>query len=66
MSAPAPCPICRTRTADPAHAPFCGARCRDVDMGQWLSGTYRVPSEEPAQPDASDPSDGAEHGGPDH
>jgi uncharacterized protein len=22
--------------------PFCGKRCRLVDLGRWLSGTYRI------------------------
>jgi endogenous inhibitor of DNA gyrase (YacG/DUF329 family) len=61
MSASARCPICRTRVADPTHAPFCGARCRDVDMGSWLSGSYRVPTEESAPSDASDESDASEN-----
>ncbi|HET8759844.1 MAG TPA: DNA gyrase inhibitor YacG [Nitrospiria bacterium] len=63
MSSAPLCPICRTRKADPAHTPFCSARCRDVDMGRWLSGAYRVPTEEsassetPDQTDRSHPSD---------
>ena len=62
MSASAWCPMCRTRVADPAHAPFCGVRCHDVDMGRWLSGGYRVPTEESAPSEtteAPDASDGA-------
>jgi endogenous inhibitor of DNA gyrase (YacG/DUF329 family) len=51
------CPICRTQAADPAHAPFCSVRCRDVDMGRWLSGAYRVPTEESA---SSQPSESPE------
>jgi endogenous inhibitor of DNA gyrase (YacG/DUF329 family) len=51
------CPICRTRTADAEHAPFCSARCRDVDMGRWLSGAYRVPTEESASSESSDQTD---------
>lgn len=55
---PAPlCPICRTRTADAEHAPFCSARCRDVDMGRWLSGAYRVPTEESASSESTDQTD---------
>jgi endogenous inhibitor of DNA gyrase (YacG/DUF329 family) len=23
--------------------PFCGDRCRAVDLGRWLGGEYRVP-----------------------
>jgi endogenous inhibitor of DNA gyrase (YacG/DUF329 family) len=41
------CPICKVavrtdRAANPA-APFCSARCRDVDLGRWLDGAYRIP-----------------------
>ena len=27
--------------------PFCSQRCADIDLGQWASGTYRIPSAEP-------------------
>lgn len=38
------CPICQ-RPAQAAFRPFCSARCADVDLGRWLTGTYRVPGE---------------------
>lgn len=57
MSASARCPVCRTRVADPAHAPFCGVRCHDVDMGRWLSGAYRVPTEESAPSETTETPD---------
>jgi len=41
------CPICKkpVRAARPENpsAPFCSARCRDVDLGRWLDGDYRIP-----------------------
>ena len=41
------CPICRTAVANASAGrrpyPFCSARCRDVDLGRWLDGAYRVP-----------------------
>lgn len=40
-----PCPICG-RPAVREHRPFCSARCADVDLGNWVSGRYRIPSEE--------------------
>ena len=43
--APAPCPICG-KPATPAHRPFCSARCRDIDLGRWLRGVYRIETEE--------------------
>jgi endogenous inhibitor of DNA gyrase (YacG/DUF329 family) len=26
--------------------PFCSARCRDVDLHRWLSGSYVIPATE--------------------
>ncbi len=26
--------------------PFCSARCRDLDLGRWLDGSYAVPAVE--------------------
>jgi hypothetical protein len=41
------CPICKkTVTAaqkeDAAHRPFCSERCKLVDLGRWLDGTYTI------------------------
>jgi endogenous inhibitor of DNA gyrase (YacG/DUF329 family) len=45
------CPICeqpaRPRAENKA-APFCSARCRQIDLGKWLSEEYRVPAGESA------------------
>lgn len=38
----APCPVCG-KPADPAQRPFCSPRCRQVDLGRWLSGSYAIP-----------------------
>jgi endogenous inhibitor of DNA gyrase (YacG/DUF329 family) len=27
--------------------PFCSPRCRLIDLGRWLDGSYRLPAEEP-------------------
>jgi endogenous inhibitor of DNA gyrase (YacG/DUF329 family) len=47
------CPTCK-RTFDPPYpgedprrsrastAPFCSARCRSADLGNWLAGAYRL------------------------
>ncbi len=40
------CPICKAPTVT-AFRPFCSARCRDVDLSRWLSGTYAIPGAEP-------------------
>jgi endogenous inhibitor of DNA gyrase (YacG/DUF329 family) len=49
------CPIC-ARPAPPRAQngafPFCSARCRQVDLGQWLDEKYRISSA--AAPDAED------------
>lgn len=39
------CPVCgapRSRR----YRPFCSARCADRDLGRWLKGVYRIPTEE--------------------
>jgi endogenous inhibitor of DNA gyrase (YacG/DUF329 family) len=44
------CPICKTvlenAPADFESRPFCSARCKLVDLGNWLDGSYRIPSAE--------------------
>jgi endogenous inhibitor of DNA gyrase (YacG/DUF329 family) len=42
---PRSCPIC-SKPADQKFRPFCSARCRDVDLHRWLSGSYVVPGSE--------------------
>ena len=41
------CPICG-KDSEPANRPFCSRRCADVDLGRWLTGAYRVASDEEA------------------
>ena len=31
--------------------PFCSERCRNVDLGAWATGSYRVPASTPATPE---------------
>jgi endogenous inhibitor of DNA gyrase (YacG/DUF329 family) len=43
------CPICNKPAAPRAvniAAPFCSARCRQIDLGKWLNEDYRVPVQE--------------------
>jgi endogenous inhibitor of DNA gyrase (YacG/DUF329 family) len=44
------CPICKTvlenAPEDHEPRPFCSARCKLVDLGNWLNGEYRVPTNE--------------------
>ena len=42
---PPACPVCR-KPAAAEFRPFCSRRCADVDLHRWLSGAYRVPTEE--------------------
>ena len=39
------CPICRKAEADPKYRPFCSRRCRDRDLGAWLTDSYSVAGE---------------------
>ena len=41
-SKPRPCPICRKPRSE-EFAPFCSSRCRDRDLGQWLTDGYALP-----------------------
>jgi endogenous inhibitor of DNA gyrase (YacG/DUF329 family) len=41
----AACPICKRPAAprgDGSAFPFCSARCKQVDLGQWLEESYRI------------------------
>lgn len=39
------CPICgKPVSADDPNMPFCSDRCRVLDLGNWASEKYRVPS----------------------
>lgn len=46
------CPICK-RPAPPRSQnttfPFCSARCKQVDLGQWLDEKYRVATGDSAE-----------------
>jgi uncharacterized protein len=39
------CPICG-KPAEPQYRPFCSVRCAQIDLGRWLKGNYRIPTEE--------------------
>jgi endogenous inhibitor of DNA gyrase (YacG/DUF329 family) len=40
-----PCAICG-KPASPRHKPFCSQRCATIDLARWITGTYRVPTDE--------------------
>ena len=40
------CPTCKKLVQpDGKCFPFCSERCRLIDLGNWLGGTYHVPGE---------------------
>jgi endogenous inhibitor of DNA gyrase (YacG/DUF329 family) len=44
------CPICEAVLPEKVKTfPFCGERCRLIDLGNWLGGSYRVAGEESAE-----------------
>jgi uncharacterized protein len=60
------CPICGKGVAAD-YRPFCSRRCADVDLGRWLTGSYRIPvtsEEDPDEPmtETPKPQDGASKG----
>lgn len=39
------CPTCKTIvTAAVTDFPFCSDRCRQIDLGKWASGAYKISS----------------------
>ena len=53
-----PCPICG-KPRDPRYAPFCSARCSDIDLGRWLKGAYVIPGPAADEADENDEPKGA-------
>jgi endogenous inhibitor of DNA gyrase (YacG/DUF329 family) len=39
------CPQCKTdfTARDLGSWPFCSSRCKQLDLGAWASGRYRIP-----------------------
>ncbi len=50
------CPICNKPT-EPVFKPFCSDRCRLVDLGKWLTGSYAVAQVEDDEDDIIDGED---------
>lgn len=47
------CPTCGRKVPfEPSNRwrPFCSARCKQIDLGEWASEGYRVPSSPPDAP----------------
>ncbi len=36
------CPICHKEITESKAFPFCSARCKNLDLGNWASEKYRV------------------------
>jgi endogenous inhibitor of DNA gyrase (YacG/DUF329 family) len=54
------CPHCGKASAwTPAnrYRPFCSERCRLIDLGQWASEGYRIPTAQEPEPDQSEGKD---------
>jgi endogenous inhibitor of DNA gyrase (YacG/DUF329 family) len=47
------CPICGA-ASQLKYRPFCSERCVDVDLGRWLKGGYRIPTNEKPDPVAGE------------
>ncbi len=52
------CPICGSPVSNEVR-PFCSARCKTIDLGRWIDGAYRLPSED--EPDEAEIIDLANH-----
>ena len=49
------CVICN-RYINKQYEPFCSERCREIDLGKWMTEAYTIPSEESASlPDIEKP-----------
>jgi len=48
------CPVCKKEVKRKNDDfPFCGSRCRIIDLGQWAAGDYRIAGDPAAIPDDS-------------
>ncbi len=44
------CKYCKRNPIIEGFKPFCSKRCADLDLGQWLTGGYAIPTDD-AGPD---------------
>jgi endogenous inhibitor of DNA gyrase (YacG/DUF329 family) len=53
------CPICKKKEValGDAEFPFCSARCRTIDLGNWASGKYVISSPLPPGDDGIERTD---------
>lgn len=52
QTVPKACPICGKPPKE-RRKPFCSQRCATIDLARWITGTYRVPTDETPE-DASE------------
>jgi endogenous inhibitor of DNA gyrase (YacG/DUF329 family) len=52
-NSPRSCPICG-KPPTSQNRPFCSARCARIDLGRWLKGNYRIPTEEAPEEDSGE------------
>ncbi len=47
------CPKCGNlkEYTDNPYRPFCSYRCKLIDLGDWASGNYAIPTHEKSEPD---------------
>jgi endogenous inhibitor of DNA gyrase (YacG/DUF329 family) len=59
------CPICKEPTDSEmtAEFPFCSARCRERDLGNWATGKYKisVPMMDESEPEEIETNERAQH-----
>ncbi len=61
----AKCPTCG-EPAQAEHKPFCSVRCANADLGRWLNGDYRIPTDEtPGEADMEGDMEAEAPAGPD-
>jgi endogenous inhibitor of DNA gyrase (YacG/DUF329 family) len=59
------CPICKKEVApDAEDFPFCGERCRLIDLGNWASEKYVIstPSDRVSLPNGPDAEEDGDQG----
>ncbi|HZR47804.1 MAG TPA: DNA gyrase inhibitor YacG [Candidatus Manganitrophaceae bacterium] len=60
------CPICQKTVEWEGNRfrPFCSERCKLIDLGNWASESYRIPSkpEEEEEGPSGEPADGENEG----
>ena len=40
------CAYCKRQSVIDSFKPFCSKRCADLDLSQWLTGGYAIPTED--------------------